>query len=169
MLPTTALAVADLKNEPCPQSWKIMKILTRKPAARIASGNLPAEFAGWPLAWDDTGVLKVTIIMSDGVNTRLNEIDRYGRKYAVIDNEGDVNNATLGLGDVRLAEICAAAKTGASSVVYTIGFELTSSVAIAALNSCRTNPSTSYLVDGLDLTVAFRDIADDIVNLKLTN
>jgi hypothetical protein len=132
--------------------------------ARIASGNLPSEFAGWPLAWGDPGVLKVTVLMSDGQNTRLNEISRYGRKYRVIDNE------RRGDGDPILANICAAAKTGANSVVYTIGFELAGQpTAIAALNSCRTNPTTSYLVDGIDLTAAFANIADDIVNLKLNN
>jgi hypothetical protein len=32
-IPTTLDNRFDLKNEPCPQSWKIIKILTIKPAA----------------------------------------------------------------------------------------------------------------------------------------
>jgi Flp pilus assembly protein TadG len=131
-------------------------------SAKIASGELPDTFAGWPLAWNDPSVLKVTVLMSDGQNTRLNEINGKGKKYAVIDNDSR--------GDPILADICAAAKTGANSIIYTIGFELAGqATAIAALNSCRTNPSTSYLVDGLDLSAAFANIADDIVNLKLIN
>ena len=132
--------------------------------AKIANNELPADFAGWPLAWNDPSVLKVTVLMSDGQNTKLNEIDGSGNKYAVIDNQA------RGDGDPILADICAAAKVGANSIVYTIGFELAGQAnAIAALNSCRTNPSTSYLVDGLDLSAAFANIADDIVNLKLIN
>jgi len=149
--------------------------------ARIANGELPSEFAGWPHAWNDPSVRKITVLMSDGQNTKLNEIvdkkynnkspkywnenkPRSGEKIAVIDNEA------RGDGDPILADICAAVKTGANSIVYTIGFELAGEAnAIAALNSCRTNPSTSYLVDGLDLSAAFKNIADDIVNLKLIN
>ena len=31
----------DLKNDPCPQSCKMMKVRTRKPAAGIASSSVP--------------------------------------------------------------------------------------------------------------------------------
>jgi hypothetical protein len=36
--PTILLAFFDLKKEPWPQSWKMIKIRTRKPAARIHKG-----------------------------------------------------------------------------------------------------------------------------------
>ena len=35
--PTVLLALFDLKKEPCPQSWKIMKTRTRKSAANAAN------------------------------------------------------------------------------------------------------------------------------------
>src|SRR5881628_3803499 len=38
MNPVMSLAFRDLKNEPCPQSWKMMKTRTRNAPARIASG-----------------------------------------------------------------------------------------------------------------------------------
>src|SRR2546421_11615496 len=38
MKPTISLAFRDGRNEPCPQSWKMIKSRTRKPAARTANG-----------------------------------------------------------------------------------------------------------------------------------
>jgi hypothetical protein len=38
MNPTMSLAQRDLKNEPCPQSWKMMKTRTSSAPARIATG-----------------------------------------------------------------------------------------------------------------------------------
>src|SRR5580765_980290 len=40
MNPTTSLATRDLKNDPWPQSWKMIKIRTRKAPASIASGSV---------------------------------------------------------------------------------------------------------------------------------
>src|SRR5258707_1372926 len=40
MKPTTSLAARDLKNEPCPQSWKMMNTRTRNAPARIGSGSV---------------------------------------------------------------------------------------------------------------------------------
>src|SRR4051812_26448356 len=39
MNPTMSLAQRERKYEPCPQSWKIIKIRTKKPPAKIASGT----------------------------------------------------------------------------------------------------------------------------------
>ncbi len=36
--PQKSLAFRDLKNEPCPQSWKMIKARTTKPAASMTSG-----------------------------------------------------------------------------------------------------------------------------------
>ncbi|BBE18469.1 hypothetical protein AQPE_2631 [Aquipluma nitroreducens] len=33
-MPTIRLSLCDLKYDPCPQSWKIMKSRTKKPAAK---------------------------------------------------------------------------------------------------------------------------------------
>ena len=33
-----SLAFVDLKNEPCPQSWEMMKMRTRNPPARAIRG-----------------------------------------------------------------------------------------------------------------------------------
>ncbi len=52
----------------------------------------------------------------------------------------------------------------------TIGFELAGQPkAEAALKDCASAPSTFYLVNGVEISTAFKNIADEIVNLKLTN
>jgi Flp pilus assembly protein TadG len=158
-------------------------------ASLIANKQLPPEFAGWPHAWNDPSVRKITVLMSDGQNTRLNEVrdsayalhtvnywntnaPRGSDKVATVDNNRTVNvgGQNLGQGDALLTTICSQSKTGSNSIVYTIGFELAGEpLATAALKDCASSASTFYLVDGVDLGTAFRDIADAIVNLKLTN
>jgi hypothetical protein len=131
--------------------------------AMIANNELSVDFAGWPHAWNDTSVRKITVLMSDGQNTKLNEIVD-GTKVAIIDNE------TRGDGDPILADICAAAKIGANATIYTIGFELADQpLATAALENCASSLSTHYLVEGVEISTAFRNIADEIVTLKLIN
>ena len=36
----TLLKRGDLKNDPCPQSWKMIKIRTKNPAARIDNAKV---------------------------------------------------------------------------------------------------------------------------------
>ena len=147
----------------------------------IADGRLSSDFAGWPHAWNDPQARKITVVMSDGQNTRLNEIvdDTYddhspawwhvnnppsGAKVSIIDSE------STGEGDVILKQICDQAKVGENATVYTIGFELQGQpVAQAALEDCSSSLSTHYLVEGVEITTAFQNIADEIVNLKLTH
>ncbi len=149
--------------------------------AMIANGTLGEEFAGWPNDWDDPSTRKIAVVMSDGQNTRLNEIveSRYSRhpatywnvnpprsneKYSVIDNE------RTGEGDRLLKDICDEIKAAGASTIYTIGFELAGQPrAEQALGDCASSPSSFYLVDGVEISTAFRNIADEIVNLKLTH
>ena len=150
-------------------------------SAMVADGRLPTAFANWPRDWNDPSVRKIVVLMSDGRNTRLDEIyedvyrrrsveywnryaPRWGEKYAVIDNDRG------GEGDVLLRRICDQVKLGTNTTVYTIGFELAGEpVAEAALRDCATALTTFYLVDGIEIATAFRNIADEIVNLKLVN
>jgi hypothetical protein len=83
-------------------------------------------------------------------------------KIAIIDNE------QTGQGDVLLKDICDQAKIGANATIYTIGFELAGEpIATAALEDCASSLSTHYVVDGAELSTAFRNIALEIVTLKL--
>jgi Flp pilus assembly protein TadG len=151
----------------------------------IDSGALAENFAGWPHGWNDTTVRKITVLMSDGANTKLHEIhdgessptytdysvdwwdQNYppsGYKYEVVDDE------STGVGDDHLKSICDRAKIGANSTVYTVGFEVSGNAdARAALRDCASSPSTYYLAEGDALLTAFKNIANEIVNLKLVN
>ncbi len=149
--------------------------------AMISAGTLSSAYAGWPHAWNDPSVRKITVVMSDGQNTRLNAIHdniysqrtpaywhtnapRSGEKYSL------VNSEATGEGDVVLKQICDAAKLGSNSTVYTIGFELAGQpLAEAALGDCASSPATFYLVNGVEISTAFQNIADEIVNLRLMN
>jgi hypothetical protein len=149
--------------------------------AMIANGTLGAEFAGWPNDWNDPSTRKIAVVMSDGQNTRLNEVVESlyrlrpplywdtvkpiaSEKYSVIDSE------RTGAGDVVLKDICDQVKVASNATVYTIGFELADEPkARDALLDCASSPSTFYLVDGVEISTAFKNIADEIVNLKLLN
>ena len=84
--------------------------------------------------------------------------------YRQIDNQND------GVGDEKLSEICTATKAAQNTIVYTIGFEVSdNSSAQTALLDCATDLTTYYLVEGVEISTAFRNIADEITNLKLLN
>ena len=146
----------------------------------IADGDLAPTFAGWPHSWTDNSVRKIVVLMSDGDNTRLHAIrdaDYASQSpswwdvnwpgssmYRQIDNQND------GIGDDKLADICDSVKLASNTIVYTIGFEVSdNSSAQAALLDCATDLTTYYLVEGVEISAAFRNIADEITNLKLLN
>lgn len=65
----------------------------------------------------------------------------------------------------RLSRICSAAKN-AGIVVFTVGFEVTNTSA-DIMRNCASTPNHFYRVDGLDISVAFASIANQINQLKL--
>jgi hypothetical protein len=68
--------------------------------------------------------------------------------------------------DRRLDLICTAAKA-AGIRIYSIGFEVTDASA-AVMERCATSPSNFYRVGGAGISQAFREIANDIGKLRLT-
>ena len=149
-------------------------------AEKINRGELDAEFAGWPHSWDDPSVNKVVVLMSDGRNTILQAVNEAVYNQHTLDWWNDASWASMksllttkiayGQGDLLLKDVCDAVKTGSNAVVYTVGFEITSSVpAQKALKDCASSLSTYYLVEGVEISTAFQNIADEITNLKLTN
>lgn len=66
----------------------------------------------------------------------------------------------------RLLRACSVAKAQ-NAVVYTIGLEVTSASG-ALLEACATSPNHYFLVDGQDLSYAFKSIAGAINLLRLT-
>ena len=146
----------------------------------ITDGDLNGAYNGWPHSWTDNSVRKIVVLMSDGDNTRLHairdtdypgqspawwDVNRPGASmYRQIDNQND------GVGDAKLSDICDSVKLATNTIVYTIGFEVSdNSSAQAALLDCATDLTTYYLVEGVEISTAFRNIADEITNLKLLN
>ena len=145
---------------------------------KISRGELDAKFAGWPHAWEDSSVNKVVVLMSDGRNTRLQSIrdldyDSRGPDWYENNNpptgalQIQINSVA---GDLILSDLCTSVKANENVLVYTIGFEIAGSAqAQAALQDCASSPSTYYLVEGVQISTAFKNIADEITNLKLAN
>ena len=68
--------------------------------------------------------------------------------------------------DDRLDRICTAAKSR-GIIVFSVGFEVTDDSA-AVMRSCASSPSHFYRVEGIDISIAFASIANQINQLKLT-
>jgi Flp pilus assembly protein TadG len=81
-------------------------------------------------------------------------------RYGVYDTVGS------GTKDNRTKAICDAAKAE-RIVVYTIGFEAPSG-GVSVLKDCASSPSHFFDVDGLEISNAFRSIAQQITQLRLT-
>ena len=149
--------------------------------AVIANGDLPATFENYPAAWDDMSARKIIVMMSDGANTELRKMDAatyasrspdYWETYSPPSGSVTkiIDNINQGDGDPLLSDICAVARNGANTIVYSIGFEVSNNAsAQAALQDCASSLSTYYLVEGVEISAAFQNIADEITNLKLTN
>ena len=144
---------------------------------KINRGELDEKFAGWPHTWDDPSVNKIVVLMSDGRNTRLQSVnDALYERFPLDWWNANFDQGLLTVqvndreGDLMLEEICTAVKGASNVLVYTIGFEITGSQqAQDALFGCASSLSTYYLVEGVEISTAFQNIADEITNLKLTN
>lgn len=166
--------------------------------ARIQANELPATFAGFPHEWDDPEANKFVVLMTDGVNTNLNKIkeeiyeakrdpDQPGDEAADYYHEnqpGGDKYTELGRngGNALLQDICSSIKSQPKRpIIYTVGFELNdgsndAKVATEELKKCAKNPSpdasdpysTHFEVEGVEISAAFKVIAEEIVRLKLS-
>lgn len=118
--------------------------------------------ASAPASYDDGKVRKIAILMTDGeYNTEYDA----NRIMTSSTGAAPVNAAS----DVQARRVCGAMKEQGIEV-YTVGFGLNTSNAIATLQDCASNDSTAYLAqDGTQLRNAFRDIAIKLSPLHLTN
>ncbi len=111
--------------------------------------------ASKPEAYNNTGVKKVAILMTDG-------------EYNTVSGTG-CNSSTAVTSGNFATDTCAAMKAK-GIIVYTVGFELTATSAIDVMNSCATDSGKAYLAEnGAQLQAAFKDIADSINRLRLTS
>ncbi|MCB1483739.1 MAG: VWA domain-containing protein [Hyphomicrobiaceae bacterium] len=119
------------------------------------------DSASKPASYDDDGVKKIAILMTDGeYNT---EYDTHGLMTST-NNTSPMN----GPSDTQARTVCGQMKE-AGIQVYTVGFGLDSSKAIETLQQCATDNTTAYLAqDGEQLRNVFRDIAVKLSPLHLT-
>lgn len=112
-----------------------------------------------PAPYGEPNTIKAVILMTDG-------------EYNTADGMCDGGCSPYGPRGVRSNQIarnlCRNMKDE-GVLVYTIGFQLNHPVAVDTLNQCATSERTAFLAqDGDELRNAFRDIARQLTNLRLT-
>ncbi|MGJ8544872.1 MAG: pilus assembly protein TadG-related protein [Sulfitobacter sp.] len=149
------------------------------------SGIVDATFASRPSAWYDDETLKTVILMTDGKNDKSWRLD--SDVYTRQDHISHWNNYnyyyymnsirrsytywasqkyTASIGDRLLQNVCDAAK-GKGIVIWSIGFEVDDHGA-EEMRECASSNSHFFRVEGVDLADAFRAIARQINQLRLT-
>jgi hypothetical protein len=121
-----------------------------------------------PLDYDTDLMIKAVVIMTDGENTIGNNVDgAYG--YLSDGNLGTTNgsDAVTAL-NTRLSDVCTAMKQK-GIIVYTVVFDLNSTMAGNLLRDCASQPDYYFNTpDGAALRQAFRTIGDSLANLRIS-
>ena len=111
--------------------------------------------ASKPEAYNNTGVKKVAILMTDG-------------EYNTVGGTGCNSSTAVTSGNFAI-DSCAAMKAK-GIIVYTVGFKLNNVSAKAVMDTCATDGGKAYLAEnGAQLQAAFKDIAESINRLRLTS
>ncbi|MEE4154019.1 MAG: TadE/TadG family type IV pilus assembly protein [Erythrobacter sp.] len=133
---------------------------------------------------DDKPVNKVIIFMTDGIfdsrddgrvpsggGSRLYDTayTAYGTYEDRRMTDSATKNANIQQLERRFRKVCEAAKNDGIQL-YTIAFRLTNTSAKQLFQSCATDPNTHYFdaSNGAELDEAFKTIAAELVNLRLT-
>jgi Flp pilus assembly protein TadG len=114
---------------------------------RIDSGALPEAMRGRPFDWDDDGVLRVMLLMTDG------ESNPVARGYS------------RDKGDDHTLAICEGLRAN-NVLVYSVSFEAPQR-GRDLLSDCASAPNFYFNSDGVGLVRAFERIAQDIAGAKL--
>jgi Flp pilus assembly protein TadG len=153
----------------------------------IDSGDADAAFLQRPALYSDNETLKTVILMTDGQNHwshRINSnyyanlshaahwnrynldwyLDRYVNSWQ--HNQFKYLKYSPEYGDTLLNSVCNAAKAQ-NIVIWSVGFEVTDHGA-NVMRNCASSPSHFFRVEGVEITEAFRAIARQINQLRLT-
>lgn len=144
----------------------------------IAAGEIDSVFSGRPLAYDEPGVSKVMVVMTDGQvwHTRLphDPLDPDNLTIPVFDDPNDESDSRWYEDSAReenftkFSAICEMAKEAGRDIqVFTIAFETTDEEA-QIMEDCATAPGYFYEATGSGLTTVFAAIASQISELRLT-
>lgn len=152
----------------------------------ISSNQADSTFAGRPAGYDDPETLKTIVVMTDGENVDTYRIadwaydspnewahwDRYNLwhwLYKIPSSQrGDFyyRKYTSSQADAMLDSVCDAAKDQ-GVVVWAIGFEVGTRGA-NVMRNCASTPSHFFRVEGGEISDAFKAIARQINQLRLT-
>ena len=156
-------------------------------ASLAADGDTDPAFANRPAQFDDYETLKTVILMTDGQNHYSHRInDNY---YANSSHAAHWNRYNLNwylsryvnnwqhsqfkyqkywpaYGDSLLSNVCDAAKSK-NIVIWSIGFEVSDHGA-NVMRNCASSPSHFFRVEGVEIKEAFKAIARQINQLRLT-
>jgi len=106
-----------------------------------------------PAAYKDGKTIKVAILMTDG-------------EYNTVGGKNSGSNATT---SAQFAVDTCNGMKAEGIVVYTVGFKLNQSAAIATMNTCASSAGNAYLAsNGAALKQAFKSIAENITQLRLS-
>lgn len=135
---------------------------------------IPKQFSDRPAAFDDDETRKYIVLMTDGQIT-----DQYRPTVDIDFDHGEIELLERDdTGDARTRistrttnrnnfySVCDKAKEEGITV-YTIAFEAPSS-AQTEMRNCATSPAFFYNVEGIEISSAFRSIARQINELRLT-
>ncbi len=150
-------------------------------------GTVDDVFQNRPSSYDDEETLKTVVLMTDGVNVdtyriadvlynspservhwNFNALDRYLSRYVRSSSWRFWRYVkyTSSQANSMLENICSAAKSE-GIVIWSVGFEV-SDTGANVMRSCASSPSHFFRVEGVEITDAFRAIASQINQLRLT-
>jgi Flp pilus assembly protein TadG len=153
----------------------------------VTAGDVDAPFYNRPVSYSDDETLKTVILMTDGQNDRSyriadyyydssSEIVHWSRynlwwylnNYVSSRNRSSFYKAKYDaeIGDGLLYNICDAAKEK-QIIIWSIGFEVTDHGA-SVMRNCASSPSHFFRVEGVEISEAFKAIARQINQLRLT-
>ena len=148
----------------------------------VNAGTVDPVFENRPVAFDDTGAVKIVVLMTDG-NIRFQQrpqagaydtvferdflaSNRLSESKSVLNSKFKRNNDEA-IRTIQFQSLCDRAKSSGVTV-FTIGFDISNtSPAFNEMQSCASTVGHFYAVDGLELDAAFSQIAGIISRLKL--
>ncbi len=152
-----------------------------------SNGNADPAFDGRPKSYSDVETLKTVILMTDGENTSTKRIadwaydsqsdyvhwDNYNFNYYLYNHVRSYQRSNYyyttyqrSEGDAFLHNVCEAAKDK-GIIIWSIGFEVTDTGA-NVMEDCASSPSHFFRVEGIEIEEAFKSIARQINQLRLT-
>lgn len=145
-------------------------------AALNNRGLIPNDFADRPKEFDQPGVQKVMVLMTDGevFHTQLPDdplrvANTTDPLFPVRSEWTRIDNKSANFGSLQ--DLCTLAKEPARDIkIFTVAFAVNDQAAIDSMRGCASNPVDAhyYAADQSNLTQVFEEIAGQISELRLT-